>query len=212
MPLLIHKQDGLEKVGNIFKKTIGILGSGGFAKELGLYIECEYKHSIYYIDKHTTNDNLLRDIYIIGSGKPQLKKIMALEIPNRPIVSYCHNSAVIYGSFGCGTVIAPMAVLAPHTRLGVHVLVNYSATIGHNSEIGNFSTVSPNASVGGFCKIGNMSYIGSNASIREGLTIGDNAIIGMSAVVTKDVPASSVAVGNPAIIMSIEEWNKRKQR
>jgi UDP-2-acetamido-3-amino-2,3-dideoxy-glucuronate N-acetyltransferase len=40
--------------------------------------------------------------------------------------------------------------------------------------------------------------IGSNASILAGITIGENALIGAGAVVTKDVPANAIYVGNPA--------------
>jgi len=42
--------------------------------------------------------------------------------------------------------------------------------------------------------------IGSNATILP-VTIGENCIIGAGAVVTKDIPANSVAVGNPAKIL-----------
>jgi len=40
--------------------------------------------------------------------------------------------------------------------------------------------------------------IGSNATILCGITIGENAMIGAGSVVTRDVPANSVVVGNPA--------------
>lgn len=40
--------------------------------------------------------------------------------------------------------------------------------------------------------------LGSNATILGGITIGENAMIGAGAVVTKDVPANTVWVGNPA--------------
>jgi UDP-2-acetamido-3-amino-2,3-dideoxy-glucuronate N-acetyltransferase len=43
--------------------------------------------------------------------------------------------------------------------------------------------------------------IGSNATIVCGVTIGENALIGAGAVVTKDVPANSVVVGNPARVI-----------
>ena len=43
--------------------------------------------------------------------------------------------------------------------------------------------------------------IGSNATILCGVTIGENALIGAGAVVTKDVPANSVVVGNPARVI-----------
>ena len=46
--------------------------------------------------------------------------------------------------------------------------------------------------------IGNDVWIALNAIIMRGVTIGDGAIIGAGAIVTKDVEAYSVVVGNPA--------------
>src|ERR1700712_5841666 len=43
--------------------------------------------------------------------------------------------------------------------------------------------------------------IGSNATILCGITIGENALIGAGSVVTKDVPANTIAAGNPAKII-----------
>lgn len=40
--------------------------------------------------------------------------------------------------------------------------------------------------------------IGANATILGGITIGENALIGAGSVVTKDVPANEIWVGNPA--------------
>ena len=48
--------------------------------------------------------------------------------------------------------------------------------------------------------------IGMNTTILKGVTIGDRAIVGASSVVTKDIPADSVAAGNPArIIKTIDK-------
>lgn len=49
--------------------------------------------------------------------------------------------------------------------------------------------------------IGENVWIGSNAVILPGVTIGDNSIIGAGAVVTKDIPANVVAVGNPCRVL-----------
>ncbi|AVO40465.1 acyltransferase [Simplicispira suum] len=43
--------------------------------------------------------------------------------------------------------------------------------------------------------------IGAGATILPGITIGENAMVGAGAVVTKDVPANAVVVGNPAKII-----------
>ncbi len=43
--------------------------------------------------------------------------------------------------------------------------------------------------------------IGSGATILCGITIGENAMIGAGSVVTKNVPAGAVVVGNPARVI-----------
>lgn len=47
--------------------------------------------------------------------------------------------------------------------------------------------------------------IGANSTILPGITVGENAMVGAGSVVTRDVPANTVVVGNPAkIIRSME--------
>ena len=54
-------------------------------------------------------------------------------------------------------------------------------------------------------KIGKNVWIGSDSTILPGVEIGDGAIIGAGSVVTKNVPANSIAVGSPArVIKQIE--------
>ena len=45
--------------------------------------------------------------------------------------------------------------------------------------------------------IGKNCWIGAGAVILPGVNIGDNSVIGAGGVVTKDIPANTVAVGNP---------------
>ncbi|MDO3720327.1 acyltransferase [Marinobacter sp. chi1] len=42
--------------------------------------------------------------------------------------------------------------------------------------------------------------IGANATLLPGITVGEQAMVGAGAVVTKDVPARAVVIGNPAKI------------
>lgn len=55
--------------------------------------------------------------------------------------------------------------------------------------------------------IGRNVWIGSNAVILPGVTIGDNAVIGAGSIVTRDIPANVVAVGNPCRVL--REINER---
>ncbi len=50
-------------------------------------------------------------------------------------------------------------------------------------------------------KLGKNVWVGSHATILRGVSIGDNAVIAAGAVVTKDVPANTVAGGVPAKII-----------
>src|SRR6266852_1894069 len=45
------------------------------------------------------------------------------------------------------------------------------------------------------------AYIGANVTILEGVEIGESSVVGAGAVVTRSVPASSVAVGVPARVV-----------
>lgn len=60
-----------------------------------------------------------------------------------------------------------------------------------------------------YCKpitVGNNVWFGGNVVVLPNVTIGDNAVIGAGSVVTKDIPANSLAVGNPAkVIREIQQ-------
>lgn len=64
--------------------------------------------------------------------------------------------------------------------------------------------------------IGDNVWIGGNVTINPGVTIGANAVIGSGAVVTKDIPANTIAAGNPCrVIREITEadtvyWKTRQ--
>lgn len=57
--------------------------------------------------------------------------------------------------------------------------------------------------------IGNNVWIGAHAVVLPGVTIGDNAVIGAGSIVTRDIPANVVAVGNPCrVLREITERDK----
>jgi virginiamycin A acetyltransferase len=53
----------------------------------------------------------------------------------------------------------------------------------------------------GITKIGNAVWIGDSVIVLSGVQIGDGAVIGAGSVVTKNIPAFAVAVGNPARVI-----------
>lgn len=60
----------------------------------------------------------------------------------------------------------------------------------------------------GSITIGRHVWIGAKSSILKGTTIGDNSIIGTRSIVTKDIPANSIAAGSPArVIKENVNWS-----
>ena len=57
--------------------------------------------------------------------------------------------------------------------------------------------------------IGDNVWIGGNTCVMPGVSIGNNAVIGAGSVVTKDIPANVIAVGNPCeVIREITERDR----
>ena len=49
--------------------------------------------------------------------------------------------------------------------------------------------------------VGNNVWIGAKVCVLPGVTIGDNCVIGAGSIVTRDIPAGSLAVGNPCRVI-----------
>lgn len=79
---------------------------------------------------------------------------------------------------------------------GISFVINNSAVIGNNVNLSHYVSIGANMSKAAI--IGNSVYIGPQSCLIENVRIGHSSIIGAGAIVTKDVPANSVAVGVPA--------------
>ncbi len=57
--------------------------------------------------------------------------------------------------------------------------------------------------------IGRNCWLGAGVLVMPGITIGDNSVIGAGSVVTKDIPANVIAVGNPCkVLREINEHDR----
>ena len=72
------------------------------------------------------------------------------------------------------------------------------ARLGRDTEI---IMVDDGSTDGSGTLVRRWASIGSGATILANVTIGENAMVGAGSVVTKDVPANSIAAGNPARIL-----------
>ncbi|MEQ8434173.1 MAG: acyltransferase [Oceanicaulis sp.] len=86
---------------------------------------------------------------------------------------------------------------AKSIRIGHGALMAKSVTITDSDWHGLYNRIDP-APPAEPVVIGNNVWIGDGAFISKGVRIGDNAVIGARSVVTKDIPANTVAAGSPA--------------
>ena len=129
-----------------------------------------------------------------------------------------------------------------HTKIGKGTFINFNitvqddapVTIGDNCDFGpNVTIVTPqhpllaserklmldqNGVPGHLCyaepvTIGNGCWIGAGVTVCPGVTIGDGCVIGAGSVVTRDIPAGSIAAGVPCkVIRPLTEADSMKYR
>jgi len=97
---------------------------------------------------------------------------------------------------GNNVTVKPGVFIWDGTRIEDDVFIGPNATLTNDPM--PRSKVYPETFSGIHIKQG--ASIGANATLLPGVTIGENAMVGAGAVVTKDVPAKAVVVGNPAKI------------
>jgi galactoside O-acetyltransferase len=116
------------------------------------------------------------------------------------------------------------------THFGNHVYANFNLTLVDDTHIyvGDYVMFGPNVTVvtAGHpvepelrkkvaqfnipVHIEQNVWIGAGAIILPGVRIGENSVIGAGSVVTKDIPANVVAVGNPCRVL--REINERDRQ
>lgn len=85
----------------------------------------------------------------------------------------------------------PMGIIiGPNTTVGsdCDLYADVRLVLAHGSKLGP--------------QLGHHVFLGDGAKVVGSIRIGNDAVIGVSSVVTKDIPAGSVAVGIPAKILS----------
>ena len=140
-----------------------------------------------------------------GEKRKQLMKEMFAEIGEN-----CYIEPPLHANWG-----------GKNVHLGKFVYANFNVTFVDDTHIyiGDYTMLAPNVIIATAAhpilpelrekqyqynmpvKIGRNCWLGAGAIVLPGVTIGDNTVIGAGSVVTKDIPANVVAVGNPCRVL-----------
>lgn len=117
--------------------------------------------------------------------------------------SLIHPTAYISSSceIGKGVLIEPNTIVSSQVKIGFGVFVKRGVSIGHHCVIGDFVDINPGVVLSGNINVGMGVTLGTGAILRNNISIGENTTIGMGSVVTKDIPANSIAFGNPCKVV-----------
>lgn len=116
-----------------------------------------------------------------------------------------------------------------HVHFGNGVYANFNLTLVDDTHIyvGDYTMIGPNVTIATAghpilpelrekayqfnqpVHIGRNCWLGAGVVVLPGVTIGDSSVIGAGSIVTKDIPANVVAVGNPCRVMrEISEYDR----
>ena len=108
---------------------------------------------------------------------------------------HIHFGKGVYANF-CLT-----AVDDTHIYVGDHTMIGPNVTLAAAAH-----PISPKLRRAAYqynlpIHIGRNCWLGAGVTVLPGVTIGDNSVIGAGSIVTKDIPANVVAVGNPCRVL-----------
>ncbi|MBA2951793.1 sugar O-acetyltransferase [Streptomyces himalayensis] len=170
------------------------------------------------------------DLYIADDPEIARRQQQAVHLATRYQAAYAEDAeaarpvlAELLGSLGEQVHVRPPLYVdyGSNISIGARTFVNYNLTaldvatitIGEDCQIGpHVQLLTPThplepeprrdkLEAAKPITIGNNVWLGGGVIVCPGVTIGDNSVIGAGAVVTKDVPANTVAVGNPARVV-----------
>ena len=130
-----------------------------------------------------------RNVYYLRMGK---KKWLLMYLPPLSTLYICTKSE----NFGAGTYIQHgFATVITAEKVGENCWINQQVTIGYNDSK-KYGYGRPT--------IGNNVRVSAGAKVCGNITVGDGSVIGVNAVVVKNVPAKSVIVPSPMIMIQEE--------
>jgi acetyltransferase-like isoleucine patch superfamily enzyme len=189
-------------LGLVLRKTLypSLLGSCGRNVVFGQNVTLRHPHKIHIGNNVVIDDNCLLDAK--GDTNAGIRIGSGVFIGRNTILS-CKNGDIEVGDdanigFNCELFSASRVRVGKGTLLAA-----YTYVIGGDHDFSDLSkSILEQGRKSEGVLIGEGAWIGAGAKILDGVTLGDHAVIGAGAVVRESVPASAIAVGIPARVVS----------
>jgi len=182
-------------------------------------------------DDRTNRQRMLAgDLYIADDPDLELAAHRAVRLANEYLAAFAVDAAAsrpilddLIGDLGEGVVIKPPLFVdyGSQITIGAGTFINYNLTaldvarisIGRDCQLGpNVQLLTPTHPLAATPRrdkleaaqpitLGDNVWLGGGVIVLPGVSIGDNSVIGAGSVVTRDVPANVIAVGNPARVL-----------
>ena len=148
------------------------------------------------------DSELLSGDVVIAVGDPLMRHRLRQAVTDAggTLTSVIHPAAWIAPSatLGDGCIVAPGAFIGVDAQIGRNVVVNALVSVGHDCTVGDDSSLSPHAALSGNSHVGEAVLLGTHATLMPGIAVGEGSRVAVAACVSTDLPAGSLAAGNPA--------------
>jgi sugar O-acyltransferase (sialic acid O-acetyltransferase NeuD family) len=143
--------------------------------------------------------------YVIAIGDGQIRHQINNKLEKTGLIpiSLVHPSVQIGSNvnIGVGSIICANSILTTNIQIGAGSQINLACVIGHDVILGEFVTLSPAVNLMGGCSIGNASTVFTGSTILPRIEVKQGSVVGAGSVVTKDIEARTLVVGNPARVV-----------
>ena len=207
--------------------NLGIIGTGGFAKETMMLAETLSKESsvnfenLFYVefdDFH--NNDFIGDTKVLKISSCDFSDFkFVIAIANNKIRENISNelgdqanytSLISLNSFIStdiiyeeGLIVMPYSYVTCNVKIGKHAQLNTSCSIGHDTEIGNFLTMVSGARIAGNNFIGDRAYFAANSTTIQGVKITNDVKVGLNSSIIRNVLKPGTYFGTPAKYLSL---------
>lgn len=204
-------------------KDLVIIGAGGLGREVAALVERinqrmptwnilgfldESKPIGEQVDGYPVLGNLkwLNDnptvftVCGVGTGNTRRKIVERINERSSNVATLIDPSVLITGncSIGEGSIICAGSILTTNIKIGKHVIINLSCTIGHDTILHDFCTAHPGVNISGKVTADECVDFGTGTKVIQGKHICENVILGAGSVVVKDIEEPGTYVGVPA--------------